>query len=294
MTPKHEALLSRIVDFAECAADVRGLALIGSSVATDKPNDEYSDIDLVLATDAPNPYYGGDEWAAAIGTVWTSFAESVPEARHRERRILFEGGIDVDFVIIDLRDLESEPESLFIAREICTKEMRVLVDKGGVGGRLAGLATDRREAAAPDERVYANLVGDYYFHLVWAAKKIARGEIWSAAQCVNGYLSQRLLTMIEWDERARRGNSYDTKHNGRYLEKWADPETVGNLGGVFSQYGADALRRALSSSEGLFSRLARETAMLRGFSFPEERARAVADYAARALMVPRVHRSGET
>lgn len=293
MTPKHEALLSRIIAFAENSAAVRGLALIGSSVATDRPNDEYSDIDLVLATDSPDAFYDDEGWATAIGGIWVSFAESVPEARHRERRVLFEGGIDVDFIIVDRRDLESQPESLFIAREICTKDMRVLVDKEGFGGRLAGLATDRRDAVAPNEREYANLVGDYYFHLVWAAKKIARGELWSAAQCVNGYLAQRVLKMIEWAERARRGNSYDTNHNGRYLERWADPKTVKNLDGVFCKYDADALRRALSSSEALFARLARETAISRGFPFPEERTRAVVDYAIRSLQVPRVYQSSE-
>jgi len=72
------------------------------------------------------------------------------------------------------------------------------------------------------------MVNDFWFHTVWAAKKILRGETWVAAMCVNGYLKSNLLRVMEIDARAR---GEDPWHAGRFMEKWALEEDAAAMKG---------------------------------------------------------------
>ena len=120
MTDQNKGLLNRITEFALRNEGVRALALIGSSVRDDGLGDEFSDIDLFLVSDEPRLFVDDASWAREIGEYWFSFSESVPDARHRECRFLFSGGLDVDFVVIDEADLRESPDALFIAKAIAS------------------------------------------------------------------------------------------------------------------------------------------------------------------------------
>ena len=81
--------------------------------------------------------------------------------------------------------------------------------------------------------------------------------------------AERLLQMIEWHARAVRG-AQDTWHNGRFLERWADPRAVAGLGGAMAHYDAGDVRRALQECLQLFSWLAIETGEAIGCAYPRE------------------------
>lgn len=67
---------------------------------------------------------------------------------------------------------------------------------------------------------FDNIVNDFYFHNIWADKKLRRGELWSAKMCVDAYLKGRLLKMIELYCYEIEGK--DVWHDGRFLDKWLD------------------------------------------------------------------------
>jgi len=86
---------------------------------------------------------------------------------------------------------------------------------------------------ALSEESFRNLTNDFMFHTVWAEKKIRRGELWRAIMCVNGYLKTKLIIIIEMYEHCIHGTAYDTWHNGRMAEQWAEPFIVDKLGDAF-------------------------------------------------------------
>ncbi len=270
MNAHNEELLDRIVSLARGDDGVRALALVGSSSREDGRNDEYSDIDVILVTDSPERYLSSAGWAEAVGRVWFSFSESVPEANHHERRFLFAGGHDVDAIVIEAGRLKTSPESLWIAREICAGGIRVILDKDGLSSALLGLAGGSRGFSFPSKADFGNLVHDFCFHYLWAMKKCLRGEYWVALQCVNGYLKRKTLAMLEWYERAVHGPDYDTRYDGRYLELWIDPDLRDDLERSFSPYGREGILDALDASLRLFAKAARVTASTLRFSFPED------------------------
>ena len=119
---------------------------------------------------------------------------------------------------------------------------------------------------ALSEESFRNLTNDFMFHTVWAEKKIRRGELWTAIMCVNGYLKTKLITVIEMYEHCIHGTAYDTWHNGRMAEQWAEPFIVDKLGDCFSRYDADDLLSALAATRELFLTLAKECASAYGYT----------------------------
>ncbi len=270
MNEGYERIIRKTIEFCEGEKDIGCVAIIGSRSRDDGLSDEYSDVDLLIVCDDVERLFARGEWMTAIGETWAQFNEAMPDLGHWERRAVFAGGLDADFVLVDAKTLLENPDGLVIARSICGGGMRVLLDKRGLGQALEGLRGERRPASIPEESAFLNVVNDFFFHYLWAHKKLARGECWVSAQSVNGYLNAKLLTMLEWHERATRGIDYQTWYDGRRLERWVDPEILPALGEQFSRYESADQRRVLRAKARLFADIAGKAA--EGFGFPLETA----------------------
>jgi aminoglycoside 6-adenylyltransferase len=265
-------LLNKITDWARNENDVLFLGLIGSSSNDELLDDEYSDIDLILVTDSVKKFYNDDAWLSQIDEAWITFTESAADINYWERRCVFRNGLDVDFIIVEKEKLIDARIMFPVLSDICRKTLRVVLDKGQYAGCFARFTGgDKRIFSLPTQDEYDNLVNDFFFHYLWAYKKCLRGEYWTALQCVNGYLKNKTLTMIEWHERALHGKEYNTFYQGRYLEKWVEESTGKELVEIFSSYGKEKIIKALNANMNLFSRLAKETGMLWNLKFPERR-----------------------
>jgi len=152
--------------------------------------------------------------------------------------------------------------------DLLHRGVRFLVDKEGFAARLAGIPAARLSYQPPTEAEFLNLVHDFWYHTVWTAKKLRRGELWTAKLCCDGYLKQLLRRMLEWHTRARQGESTDTWMNGRFLEEWADARAVAALPAIFAHYDAPDVWRALSATMALFHWLALEAAEILGYAYP--------------------------
>lgn len=76
---------------------MRAAFVIGSRARADHPADEWSDLDIVILADDPTPYVESAGWLQHIGVPWLTFVERTPDGKGYERRVLFEGGLDVGF-----------------------------------------------------------------------------------------------------------------------------------------------------------------------------------------------------
>ena len=72
--------------------------------------------------------------------------------------------------------------------------------------------------------------------------------------------------VIEMYEHCIHGTAYDTWHNGRMAEQWAEPFIVDKLGDCFSRYDADDPLSALAATRELFLTLAKECASAYGYT----------------------------
>jgi len=292
------------------------MALVGSAARQDHPADEWSDLDLVLVAVDARAYLGSTAWLAELGEVWFSYQEFHFEGQEAcERRVLFAGGQDVDFMVYSIESARQAFAGTFVP-EIAARGLRVLLDKDGILHPMP-VTTSLGPVQPPSCEEFSEVVNDFWFHTVWTAKKLRRGELWTAKRCCDDYLKRLLLRMMEWQAQGSPllsedmenlgirgsvgagsepaltphpqisgfysvlgGNGVDTWFNGRFLEQWASPAALEKLRIAFAHYEEQDVWRALRASMELYDQLARDTARRWGYAYPVENVEKVMEWVA--------------
>ncbi|HET7658060.1 MAG TPA: aminoglycoside 6-adenylyltransferase [Bacillales bacterium] len=267
----YENLIGKVTIWADTRKDIRAAMIIGSRARKDEPADEWSDLDVVIFSSNPEHYLSSEEWIHQFGTVWMTFLEQTAVGGGRERRVLYENAYDVDFSFFPIEGLSkliTQPD----VRMTIDRGMRILVDKDHQLKETVSLMSQQQQVEESDfsEQAFNNAVCDFWYHAVWSAKKLMRGEWWTAKSCIDGYMKHLLLTILKWHCQAKKLSDSDTWHEGRFFEKWADKETQMELRKCFSLYEAEHMAVALEETMNLFRKVAKETAGLRGCDYNEK------------------------
>ena len=70
----------------------------------------------------------------------------------------------------------------------------------------------------------------------------------------------------------------DVWHDGRFLDRWADPEILRELKECFAHYDKEDCMRALKETHRLFARISRTVAEKRSFQYPRDAEDCAAEY----------------
>ncbi len=256
-----ELMTAAVADWAEGREDVRALLVVGSQVRTDAPADRWSDLDLVFLVDDPTPYLADANWVEEFGVPVLSFLEATLDG-HWERRVLYETGEDVDFVLFPASASE-RLEASAGAAELLARGYRLLIDRAGIAETVERSAVKPRPSG-PTQHDFDELASDFWYHALWTAKKLRRGEVFTAIECLDGYMKARLATLLGWHARAV-DSAVDTWHSGRFVERWADPGALAALEKAFAHYDVRDVARALWETIDLWQVLEEETASRLGF-----------------------------
>ena len=252
--------LARLQRWAESEPNIRLALLVGSQARTERPADPLSDIDLALFAREPDPLLEDEGWIGRLGPYWTSHLEPNGLGTGVERRVLFQDGQDVDFAVFPLGLLKavvSDREALNVLR----RGFRPLVNKDAVE---LNVPREEPRIVLPTPSEFSNLANDYWFHLVWTAKKLRRGELLTALEATNGYLRSLLVQVVRWHALVLGPSGKDIWHGSRFFESWADPRVIREFPGTVAQYDAPSIARALRANEALFTWLTGE--LSRGLS----------------------------
>jgi aminoglycoside 6-adenylyltransferase len=161
--------------------DIRSAIIVGSQARTDRPADSLSDLDLAVIVTDPSIYLSDTTWLCRFGEPCLILVESTAAGNFRERRVLFRDGQDVDFSLlpaIAVQQMLQLGVPVEIA-DVLRRGFRILVDKDGLAEQLTNTASwpDRLETL-PTELSWIETSHDFFFHVVLAAKKAKRGELW--------------------------------------------------------------------------------------------------------------------
>ncbi|MBA3566513.1 MAG: NTP transferase domain-containing protein, partial [Actinobacteria bacterium] len=95
---RTELMTAAVADWAREREEVRALLVVGSQARADTPADRWSDLDLIFFIEDPKPYLEDASWVEEFGVPVVTFLEATLYG-HWERRVLYETGEDVDFVL---------------------------------------------------------------------------------------------------------------------------------------------------------------------------------------------------
>jgi aminoglycoside 6-adenylyltransferase len=247
------SFLAAVTAWGRRRPDVHAALLIGSHARSQAAADQWSDIDLVLVVDQPATYLDDASWLGAFGQPLLTFLEPTAVGGFTERRVLFATGQDVDFALLPLtaaHELAGRAE----LGAVLGRGFRVLVDKLGVERTLREAGDPAPPHASPSAATFAQVTHDFWYHALWAARKLRRGEVWMAKQGCNCHLKALLVQLLAWDSQAR-DRRIDTWHGGRFLERWADGRVLDDLRVVDARYDARDVARALRATVDLFEQV---------------------------------------
>jgi aminoglycoside 6-adenylyltransferase len=123
----------------------------------------------------PERYAQSAEWVASFGTVWLTFVERTPDGGAWERRVLYEGGLDVDFALNPAQWLEHmaanglAPEMADVIR----RGVRVLADKEGLAAKVLQLPLPQAAPfRQPSSSEFLSAVSDFWYHSLWSRQAL--------------------------------------------------------------------------------------------------------------------------
>ena len=266
---QFNTILERLTAWGSQEEHLLAAFVVGSQARSDHPADHFSDLDLVFIADHPEHYLQDNKWLKQLGTFHIAFTENTISGG-MEKRVLFDGGLDIDFNfypsdILDGR-LLNNPEILTVLQ----RGYRILVDKVGLTQTLEKISFYPQTAPFLSESEFTNLANDFWYHAVWSAKKLIRGELWTAKSCVDSYMKQKLLLLIKCHAQTLHGLNYDTWHNGRFLDEWAEDWIVQKLSSCFAHYNREDVKAALLATMELFRSIALEISEQLSYRYPAD------------------------
>jgi aminoglycoside 6-adenylyltransferase len=279
-TERYEALIDRFVKWALTRSDLRAAFVVGSRARSKAPADASSDLDVVVFAEEPNRLLNDREWLSELGEPEITFREPTAVGIWEERRVLFANGSDADFSILparlidELADTEPGDDLHDATAGVVGRGYRVLVDKDGrLAPVLSMLASTAPTAShKPTQDAFDQLLSNFWYHCVWISRKLRRGELAVAHECLEGTQRQILITLIRW----LGARDADTWHGVRFFESWAPEDVRVRFASTYARHDAMDIRRALEQMMGLASWLATEVAgtfTLTVDSLPEQSAR---------------------
>lgn len=270
---RYKDIKNRLIECAKNDGDIKSIIAIGSSTRNDNKADEYSDLDLFIVTDNVNTWYSG-EYPNRIGEVSISFIEPTLGGG-RERRCIFDKDKDVDMIIMTPEQFETALKD-GVAGWVMNRGYNILYDVNSYENMIQTYVVFGASAPNMSDSEFDNMMNDFYFHNIWASKKLLRGELWSAKMCVDAYLKNYLLKAIELY--CHEIQEKDVWHDGRFIDRWADEEIIEELKKCFAHYDRQDILNALLATNTLFERVTREIAQNRGCIYPDKAALCAKNY----------------
>jgi aminoglycoside 6-adenylyltransferase len=291
-----DELLDRVCAWGRAREDVRGIILFGSQARTSRPADRWSDVDLLISCHNPRGLLESRDWLEALGEARVTFLETNPVDGEKERRVLFADGLDVDFNMVSSRRLRllnfalgrwgflvpassrrQALDGVLALTTIMCAGFRILLDKDGVLARVAGLVSGMTPPL-PSERPLDEIASDFWYHAVWTAKKLRRGELWMAKRCCDSYLKDRFLEVYSLARSRSEGLA-----TVRFIDEALDTETAKQLRESYSAYDRAGVARALTATLDLFAHAARQASERLGVSLDADEERFARTEVARVL-----------
>jgi aminoglycoside 6-adenylyltransferase len=241
------------VEWARSDDNIRASVLTGSLARDPGKADAESDLDVELYVTYPSLLLEEDIWYHQFGEVLV--VEALENSDWHPTRLVYYADGKIDFMIA--------PATVLLGTVEYDRPFRILVDKDSAAGSFQRTTGVQRQR--PTYTEFLECVHWFYAAAIMWAKYLARDDPW-AAKVRDWDSKTQLLTMLEWDHKARKGWDYDTWYLGVHLREWVDAELLAPIDACWSGFSREDSLRALQASLSLFDVLSTRTATAFGFT----------------------------
>ena len=218
----YEQLESAFVDWAENCEQMRAAILMGSRARNDGLADKWSDLDIITYCTDVELFVSNTDWVKNLGEVLVTHIFFSEYGRQYIVWVLFENGLNADFVIVDAKELEKATTNRDLKRG-----SRLLFDKDGLAtaAKLVPSTFKIPDNIKPKSHTVENHIHGVLWRLVRVAKLIRRGHLFEALTDM-AEVRSLLIRMMEWQTHLTKGWDIDVWYRGRYMNRWAAQELI--------------------------------------------------------------------
>lgn len=266
----EDAVLRRIVRWAEAQATVRAVVLTSTRARAGASVDALSDYDVILYASDPAPLLGHGSWTADLGPVLVQMPPQGQEHAwgHPTRLVLYEDGTRIDFSILDVGVLREASEAARLPEEL-DAGYRILLDKDHLATALPAPSGSAYVLHPPTQDEFAALVEEFWWETAYVAKSLWREELLPARYSLECVLKLDLLRrMLEWRVALDHDWTYRPGVLGRGLKAHLAPELWSELEQTYVGADVGESWRALSRTIALFRTVATEVAGQLALEYP--------------------------
>lgn len=262
----EEAVLGRIVRWAEARASVRAVILTSTRARPGAAVDALSDYDVILYATDPASFLSGRSGTADLGPVLVQMPPAGHAWDYPTRLVLYEDGTKIDFTILDLAALRGATEAL---PDELDAGYRVLLDKDGVAAALPAPTGSAYVLKPPTQADFTAVVEEFWFETSYVAKNLWRRELLPAKYSLECVMKQELLRrMLEWRVALDHGWTYRPGVEGRRLWEHLAPQLWSELERTYAGAELEENWTALFRTTALFRRAATDVARQLGLEYP--------------------------
>lgn len=261
-----ETIYRKCVDWAKQEDTVRTVILEGSRAREEQRVDRFSDYDINLYVTEVTPLFNNTDWIHQIHPVWA--IEKNAEADGITTCLtIFEGGYGIDFKLMPAALLRTFVELQVLPDEY-HRGYQVILDKDKLTEDLPKPALKPIPRKRPGQEEFVYTVTVFWFELFYLVKYLRRQDLWQVKIRDTG-IKKRLLEMLEWHAWASHDWRYDTWMEGKNMRSWVDPQKWEGLFELYARFDPEDSWRAVQKLMPYFRDLAKETANLLTFEYPD-------------------------
>jgi aminoglycoside 6-adenylyltransferase len=270
-----EAVLQRLVRWADPQDAVRALLLTSTRAIPHAPVDDLSDYDVILVARDIRQFVDDRGWAGDFGTVLVAYWDPLaPDPDYGVAQagnvVQYADGLKIDFRLWPVALLHTIAQSPALPPEL-DAGYRVLLDKDGLVAQLRPPSYRAYVPARPSEEIYLALIEEFFNDAPYVAKYLWRGELLPAKWCLDCDMKHVYLRrMLEWRMERDHDWSVPARNLGKGLERRLPVDLRARLASTYAGGGIAENWAALFGTMTLFRDVALAVAADLGYTYPHD------------------------
>lgn len=271
----EQQMLDLILATAQNDGRIRAVIMNGSRTNPNAPRDPFQDFDVVYIVTDVDPFRRNLEWIQRFGEMMIlqmpeDMQDSPPDnGGYFAYLMQFMDGNRIDlglFTMDQWKQHNGDQDSLSV----------LLLDKDGSIGPFRPASEADYLPKRPGAKAYADCCNEFWWVSPYVAKGLWRGEILYAKSMLGEVVrNAELMKMLTWHIGLRTDFQVSPGKQGKYFQRYLEPELWDALLKTFSDAGYEHTWDALFAACELFRRVAIPIAEHYGFEYPFEEDRKV-------------------
>ena len=270
--PKEQAIIDRLVHWAEKQPAVRAMLLTSSRTNPYATLDVFSDFDVLLVVTDIHRFHEDDRWLEDYGRTLVVLRNPIGREHGFESFVFvthYEDGTKIDFRFFPvefLRWVSKEPN----LPDDLDDGYAVLLDKDHLTDGMSPPTHSAFIPTPPSESEYHALIEGFFNDSAYVAKHLWRDDLFPMKYCLDHVMKfQCLRKMLEWRMEIDHNWSARCGAYGKGLKKRVRPEIWSELESTFVGAGSEENWAALFKTVDLFRQVAMEAADHLGYTYPQ-------------------------